>query len=104
MTDQENDWLKSAVRELAEIAKSRMPFGKYGPKNYPPDGVPIYDLPAEYLQYFALRGWPKGKLGHLMKVVYHTKADGGDSVFDCIRKQAGGRTKLRHPRQRYREF
>ena len=35
--------------DLAEIEKTRMPFGKFGPKSFPPAGVPIYDLPAEYL-------------------------------------------------------
>ena len=23
-----------------------MPFGKYGPQHFPPNGVPIYDIPA----------------------------------------------------------
>ena len=104
MTDSNNEWSKNAAIELAEIAKMRMPFGKYGPQNYPPDGVPLYDLPVEYLQYFALRGWPKGKLGHLMRVVYQTKAEGGDSIFDPLRQRVGGRTKLRRARKRSWEF
>jgi len=92
--------LRSAAADLAEIAKMRMPFGKYGPKNYPPAGVPIYDLPAEYLQYFANRGWPRGKLGHLLKVVYQMKADGGDGIFQVFRERVGGRTNLRRPKRR----
>ena len=34
---------------MLEISRTFMPFGKYGPQNYPPSGVPIYDLPFEYL-------------------------------------------------------
>ncbi|HBE97333.1 MAG TPA: hypothetical protein DDW68_09195, partial [Verrucomicrobiales bacterium] len=33
---------------LVEIAEAHMPFGKYGPKNYPPRGVSLIDLPPEY--------------------------------------------------------
>ena len=29
-----------------------MPFGKYGPLHFPPRGVPLYDLPVEYLAWF----------------------------------------------------
>ncbi len=104
MTDFDDEWQKNAVGELAEIARLRMPFGKYGPQYYPPAGVPLYDLPVEYLQYFASRGWPKGKLGHLMKVVYQTKADGGDFIFEPLRQRVGGRTKLRRARKRSWEF
>ena len=32
---------------MTEISRTFMPFGKYGPDNYPPSGVPIYDLPFE---------------------------------------------------------
>ena len=52
--------------DMAEIARTHMPFGKFGPENVPPHGLPIYDLPAEYLQYFAVKkGWPRGRLGEL---------------------------------------
>ena len=37
---------------LLEIGKTRMPFGKFGIKAYPPGGVPIMDLPEEYLFWF----------------------------------------------------
>ena len=84
--------------ELAEIAKTRMPFGRYGPDHHP-NGVPIYDLPAEYLSYFAKVGWPKGRIGELLKIVYQMKVDGADCAFDLMRKRAGGRTQLRQPKR-----
>ena len=51
---------------LIEIGKTRIPFGKFGIKAYPPAGVPIMDLPPEYLCWFQERGFPKGRLGELM--------------------------------------
>jgi len=86
--------------ELADIARTHIPFGKYGPQNFPPRGVPIYDLPVEYLNWFAQHGWPKGELGRLLQIVHQMKVDGSDSAFDGMRKAAGGKRSLRPPRQR----
>jgi uncharacterized protein (DUF3820 family) len=86
--------------DLADIARMRMPFGKFGPDHFPPGGVPIYDLPAEYLQWFSQRGWPRGELGRLLRIVYQMKADGSDAAFDPMRSAAGGKHPLRHPRRR----
>ena len=89
---------------LSAIAGTRMPFGKYGPAEFPPDGVPIYDLPPEYLHWFSAKGFPKGRLGVLMGFVYQMKCDGADQVFDEFRRANGGRHPLRKPRQRNFEF
>lgn len=81
--------------DLAEIERTFMPFGRFGPRNYPPRGIPIYDLSAEYLQYFSTKGFPKGRLGELLRMVYQMKADGADAAFDEARRRAGGRIPLR---------
>lgn len=94
----------AAAAELEQIGRYYMPFGMFGPKNYPPKGVPIYDLPAEYLAWFAVNGFPEGKLGQLLRVVYQTKADGCDFVFDEIRRRAGGRYRLREKGKRDWQF
>src|SRR5690606_33234621 len=60
MTDIEREDFRNL---LGEIGKMRMPFGKYGPAGVPPRGMPIYDLPPEYLSWFKERGFPKGRLG-----------------------------------------
>jgi len=86
--------------DLDDIGRLHMPFGKYGPAHFPPRGLPIYDLPAEYLHWFTTHGWPKGELGRLLKIVYQMKVDGSDEAFDPLRRAAGGRSPLRHPRQR----
>ena len=89
---------------LEEIGNTRMPFGKFGIKAYPPNGVPITDLPPEYLAWFKERGFPKGRLGELMEQVFEIKAVGMDSVFDPIRRAGGGRFPLRHTKTRAFRF
>ena len=85
---------------LLEIGQMRMPFGKFGIKAYPPAGVPIMDLPMEYLAWFYERGFPKGRLGELMAQVFEIKSVGMDSVFDPLRQAAGGRYPLQAARRR----
>lgn len=89
---------------LAEIGRTRMPFGKFGIKEYPPAGVPIMDLPPEYLAWFKERGFPKGRLGELLAQVQAVKEVGMDAVFDPLRAASGGRFKLRHPKRRSFDF
>ncbi len=89
---------------LIEIGRSRMPFGKFGIKAYPPAGVPIMDLPPEYLEWFKERGFPKGRLGELMAQVCEIKAVGMDSVFDPLRRANGGRFRLKPTRGRSFDF
>lgn len=83
---------------LVEIARTRMPFGKYGIKAYPPGGVPLVDLPEEYLAWFHERGFPKGRLGELMAEVFAIKAAGMDRIFDPLRQAHGGRFRLKPTR------
>jgi len=85
---------------LLEIGQTRIPFGKFGIKAYPPAGVPIMDLPMEYLAWFYERGFPKGRLGELMAQVFEIKSVGMDSVFDPLRQAAGGRYPLQAARRR----
>lgn len=87
--------------DLAAIEQLHMPFGKFGPAHFPPRGIPIYDLPVEYLTWFAERGkFPSGRLGEMLRVVHRMKVDGADAVFDAMRRRAGGKGSLRAPRRR----
>ena len=73
-----------------------MPFGKFGPVHFPPGGVPIFDLPVEYLAWFARhRSFPRGRLGELLRIVHQMKVDGLEAAFDGMRRRAGGKTNLR---------
>lgn len=89
---------------LIEIDAMRIPFGKYGREAHPPAGFPIADLPIEYLTYFQERGFPKGRLGELMSMVWELKACGMDQVFEPLRQARGGRARLKQPRQRTFRF
>lgn len=100
----EDDLAAQMQRDLAEIGSTHMPFGKYGPQHYPPYGIPIYDMPAEYLGWFANKaGFPKGRLGTLLKMVHQMKADGSDMAFDIFRQQRG-RSSLKPKRKRSYEI
>ena len=94
----DDDHRELAARMAADmeaIGGMRMPFGRFGPQHFPPHGVPIYDLPAEYLGWFAQKGFPKGRLGELLRIVHQMKADGSDDAFHIFRHRSGGRTNLR---------
>jgi uncharacterized protein len=101
-SDEPQDLMARMARDLADIERMCMPFGKHGPAAHPPHGCPLYDLPAEYLAWFekSPRGWPKGRLGELLRMVYQMKVDGSDLIaFDPMRKRAGGRTDLREKKR-----
>ena len=89
---------------LEEIGQTNMSFGKFGPQDYPPRGVPIIDLPPEYLAWFKERGFPKGRLGELMSIVFEVKESGADEVFQPLRVRNGGRYRLRKARPRVIDF
>jgi uncharacterized protein (DUF3820 family) len=95
LPDRLRHWIAT---DLAEIARTRMPFGKYGPDHFPPRGIPLYDLPLDYLIWFERKGFPQGRFGELLRIVHQLKADGCDEVFDEFRRRHGGRTNLRERR------
>ena len=45
--------------DLLALARTPMPFGKYA-------GRILFELPEPYLLWFEKKGWPKGRLGHLL--------------------------------------
>jgi uncharacterized protein (DUF3820 family) len=95
---------EETIKLIEDADRMRMPFGRFGPEQFPPMGVPICDLPYEYLSWFQKKGFPKGRLGEVMTFVYGLKADGADALFDPLRAARGGRTPLRKERQRKWEF
>lgn len=73
-------------RQLQEALTLHMPFGKYGPEHFPPEGLLICDLPYEYLSWFARKGcFPGGRLGEVMRLVLQIKQDGAEEVFAVLR-------------------
>jgi uncharacterized protein (DUF3820 family) len=64
--------------QLLELAKTKMPFGKYA-------GRLLVDLPEHYVVWFAQKGFPKGKLGEMLAIVYEIKVNGLEYLFDPLK-------------------
>jgi uncharacterized protein (DUF3820 family) len=65
-------------QQLLELAEMKMPFGKYA-------GRLLIDLPEPYVVWFAGRGFPAGKLGEMLAIVYEIKVNGLEYLFAPIR-------------------
>lgn len=65
--------------KFLELALARMPFGKYA-------GRLLIDLPEPYVVWFARKGFPQGKLGEMLGIVYEIKINGLEYLFDRYRK------------------
>jgi uncharacterized protein (DUF3820 family) len=63
---------------LLEIVRMKMPFGKYQNRL-------LCDLPISYLEWFAAKGWPPGKLGQLLATVYEIKLNGLEYLLKPLR-------------------
>jgi len=55
--------------ELIKAINMRMPFGKY-------KGRILLNLPEHYLVWFRQKGFPKGKLGEQLQLMYEIKLNG----------------------------
>jgi uncharacterized protein len=64
---------------LRELARMRMPFGRY-------EGRLLVDLPESYVIWFARQGFPEGKLGDMLRAVYEIKVNGLEYLFVPLRK------------------
>jgi len=63
---------------LVQIARMRMPFGRYA-------GTRLIDLPEPYVVWFKNQGFPKGRLGMLLGLLYEVKSNGLEPLFDELR-------------------
>ena len=60
--------------ELKALLEAKMPFGKY--KNWK-----LINLPEPYLVWFNSKGFPKGKLGKQLQLMYEIKLNGLEDMF-----------------------
>lgn len=75
-----NDNMQPDPQLLLQLVTMQMPFGKY-------KGTVLYRLPVSYLEWFAKKGFPQGKLGMLLQTMYEIKINGLDSLLDPLKKQ-----------------
>ena len=59
--------------DLIDAINQRMPFGKY-------KGSKLFDLPEPYLVWFHSKGFPEGKLGSQLALIYEIKLNGLESM------------------------
>ena len=76
---------------LVEIARMRMPFGRY-------QGTRLIDLPEPYVVWFQKKGFPRGRLGELLATVYEIKANGLEPLLASLREPTDPRYRPADPR------
>lgn len=64
-------------REMLAIVNQEMPFGRF-------QGRRLIELPEAYLVWFKGEGWPRGKLGERMAVMYEIKANGIERMLQPL--------------------
>ena len=75
--NEENECIPDAT-VLLELAKMRMPFGKYKERR-------LIDLPEPYVVWFAQKGYPSGQLSDMLRMVYEIKVNGLEYLFKPLR-------------------
>ncbi|UOB19515.1 DUF3820 family protein [Abyssalbus ytuae] len=65
---------------LVELAKAKMPFGKYKDRY-------LVDIPEAYYTWFKQKGFPKGKLGNQLQAMYEIKINGLESLIREIQQK-----------------
>lgn len=65
---------------LELLVTREMPYGKYR-------GRLIADLPGNYLNWFARKGFPAGELGQLLALMQELDHNGLSSLLDPLRKR-----------------
>lgn len=57
----------------------KMPFGKY-------KGDYLIDIPEYYIVWYHRKGFPEGKLGKMLGLVYELKLNGLEDILRKLRK------------------
>lgn len=67
-------------QDLIDAVNQRMPFGKY-------QGTKLFDLPEPYLVWFHGKGFPEGKIGQQLALMYEIKLNGlEDMISKSLRR------------------
>lgn len=65
--------------DLERLVSTAMPYGKY-------KGRKIVDLPGNYLNWFARRGFPEGEIGRLLELMQEIDYNGLKGLLDPLRR------------------
>ncbi len=66
---------------LIDLAHTKMPYGKY-------KGTYLIDLPEHYVVWYHAKGFPKGKIGLQLGLIYELKLNGLEHLIRTIRKNS----------------
>jgi len=66
---------------LIEAINQNMPFGKYA-------GRKLLQLPEPYLVWFHSKGFPEGKLGQQLALMYEVKLNGLEGMLKPLLREA----------------
>lgn len=72
--------MNSDQAQLIQLAHAKMPFGKYKDRY-------LIDLPEYYVVWYKNNGFPKGKLGEQLQLVYELKLNGLEDMLRQIKRQ-----------------
>jgi len=73
---------------LIDLVTTKMPYGKY-------QGTPIYKLPEFYLVWYHQKGYPHGKIGALLALMYEIRLNGLEYMLQPIISKYKTVTRLR---------
>lgn len=65
---------------LIALAHTKMPYGKYKERY-------LIDLPEHYIIWYHNKGFPKGKLGDMLRLVYELKLNGLEYIVRDIHQK-----------------
>lgn len=65
---------------LIDLAKMKMPYGKY-------KGRYLIDLPERYIVWYKNKGFPSGKIGKQLELVYEIQLNGLEDIMREVRKR-----------------
>lgn len=75
----ENEDIFSGSKQfLVDAANMKMPFGKY-------KGTYLIDIPEYYIVWYHRKGFPDGKLGQMLGLVYELKLNGLEEILRKLR-------------------
>lgn len=66
--------LQPDQHQLIELANTRMPYGRY-------EGHLLVELPEPYLVWYEQKGFPNGKLGNQLRLMYEIKVNGLEKLI-----------------------
>ncbi|MGV8990959.1 MAG: DUF3820 family protein [Thiobacillus sp.] len=69
-------------KDLELLVTREMPFGKH-------KGKIIADLPGNYLNWFARKGFPVGEIGRLLALMQEIDHNGLSDILTPLRQQSG---------------